>query len=95
MFKRGMPTLLKFTAICEPTFDRSFCMAYMVGKFWKSSFTCNKYDIFWTSELRVMANLVEATHAAWWLRKNCRILHKCFMKMTFHLLLLVLIFTPI
>jgi hypothetical protein len=36
-----------------------------------------------------MINLVEAAQTTWWLHKNCRRLHKCSTKMTFHLLLLV------
>jgi hypothetical protein len=68
-------------------------MEHMVGNFKKSSFTCNKCDIFWTYEVEVMINLVETTHVVWWLRENCRRLHKYSTKMTFHMLLLVLIFT--
>jgi hypothetical protein len=98
--------LFKFTAACDPTFERSFCMIHMVGNIWKSSFSCNKWDIFWSSELGVMTNkwdifwssklgvmtnLVQAAQAAWWQRENCRRLHKCSTKRTFHMLLLVLI----
>jgi hypothetical protein len=69
-------TLFNFYATYDPTFERSFCMGDMVGKFWKCRFTCNKQGIFWTSELGVMTNLVEDAHAAWWLRENCKRLHK-------------------
>jgi hypothetical protein len=32
-FRRGRSTLPNFTATCDPTFEISFFMLYMVGKF--------------------------------------------------------------
>jgi hypothetical protein len=64
-FKWGRSILFNFTAICNPNFDRSFYMVYMVENFCKSSFMYNKQCIFWTSELGVMTKLVEAVQAAW------------------------------
>jgi hypothetical protein len=90
----GGSTLFTLTTTCDSTFERYFYMIHMVGNFWKSSFSCNKRDIFWTSELGDMTNLVEAAQTSWWLRENCRRLHKFSTNMTFHMLLLVLIFTP-
>jgi hypothetical protein len=59
-FKRWRSKLFNFSATYDPTFGISFCMVYLVGNFLKCSFTCNKRDIIWTSELGVITNLVEA-----------------------------------